>query len=170
MEKFTQQEESRIRLYFRVSVLLKGAISAAEVMGGIVVLFVPVSYFANLVIQYAQGELLENQNDFIAIHLAQIAHQFLIASSLFIAVYLLSRGLIKLGLIIALLRNQLWAYPSSLIVLGLFVAYQIYQIIVSQSVLIIALTIFDLIVIWAIWEEYKVMRSHVAALRNSSSG
>jgi uncharacterized membrane protein len=155
-----QQEEKRIRTYFFVSVFLKGLISAIEVIAGVVVLFVPITYFASLVLRYAQGELIENPNDFIATNLASLAHQFSIASSIFIALYLLSRGAIKLSLVVALFKNQLWAYPSSLVVLGLFVIYQIYQISATFSPLIIALTIFDFVVMWSIWREYRIMRTH----------
>jgi uncharacterized membrane protein len=70
----------------------------------------------------------------------------------------LSRGLVKFALVVALLKNQLWAYPSSLVVLGLFVVYQMYQIATAFSALLVFLTIFDLIVIWFIWKEYQVVR------------
>ena len=104
------------------------------------------------------ASVVEDPSDFIAIHLLQIAQQFSLTSSTFIAVYLLSRGVIKLALVVALLKNQLWAYPASLAVLGLFVIYQIYQTAITFSPFIIALTIFDLVVMWFIWREYEVLR------------
>jgi uncharacterized membrane protein len=156
---FNKQEQKRIRFYFRLSILGKGIISLSEVLGGVLLFFVPLSFFTDFLSNYAQGELGEDSGDFIATHLLAIAQQFSLTSSLFVALYLLSRGLIKLLLIIALLKNQLWAYPLSLGVLGLFVLYQTYQIITSHSVFIIALTLFDLVVMWFIWREYEVLRS-----------
>lgn len=159
LERFTRQEENRIRIYFRVSVFLKGAFSAVESLGGVLAFFVPLSYFTDFVARYAQGELAEDPGDYLATHLLHFAHQFSITSSVFIGIYLLSRGLIKLGLVIALLKNKLWAYPSSLALLTLFVLYQIYQITVSYSTFITLLTLFDLVVMWSIWKEYEVLRS-----------
>ncbi len=161
--EFTKQEEGRIRVYFRVSVLLKGIISLAEVLAGIVVIFIPLSAITDFIVHYGQQELMEEPGDFIATHLIQLSHEFAIPGGAFLSLYLLSRGLIKLGLVVALLKNQLWAYPSSLVVLGLFVLYQLYQIVVAPSAFMILLTAFDLIVMWSILEEYRVMRAHLAA-------
>ena len=155
---FTTQEAKRIGLYFHVSVFLKGLVSLVEIIGGLLAFFVPLSYVTNLMVHLSQGELMEDPGDFIATHLTQMAQQLSVASGTFIALYLLSRGLIKLFLVVALLKNQLWAYPSSLIVLGLFVAYQVFQIILAFSAFLLALTIFDLIVMWFIWREYEVVR------------
>ena len=157
--EFTKTEEKKIGLYFRLSVLGKGLVSALEILGGLIALFVPLTFFSNVLLSFTQGELIEDQSDFIATHLSQLALQFAIANVTFIAFYLLSRGIIKLLLVVALLKNQLWAYPSSLVVLGLFVAYQLYQIALTQSALVIALTIFDLIVMWFIWREWEVVRA-----------
>ena len=159
--EFTSQQEKRITEYFRIGIFIKGALSLIEIIAGTLALFVPVSSVTNFVIALAQGELIEEPGDFIATHSLQLAQQFSITGGTFIAIYLLSRGLIKLALIFALLKNQLWAYPASLVVLGLFVLYQLYQIMITGSVLLAALTIFDLIVIWFIWKEYEVVRSHV---------
>lgn len=155
---FTPKEEKNIRLYFYTSIIIKGLISLAEIIAGIILFFVPVSFFANLALRLAQAELLEEPNDFIATHLTSVLHHLPAVSGAFIALYILSRGLIKVGLIAGLLKNKLWAYPSSLVVLGAFVAYQLYQLYTAFSGFIIALTIFDLIVMWSIWEEYKVVK------------
>jgi uncharacterized membrane protein len=157
--EFTTQQEKRITLYFRVSVFLKGLFSLLEIIGGTLAFFVPVSYVTNVIVHLAQGELIEDPGDFISIHLVQLAQQLSVTSGTFIAIYLLSRGLIKLVLVVALLKNQLWAYPASLVVLGLFVVYQCYQLTAGFSALLLALTVFDLIVMWFIWREYQVLRS-----------
>jgi uncharacterized membrane protein len=156
--EFTQKQEKRISLYFKVSVLLKGAISLAEMVAGIALLFIPVSYFLNLLAAYAESELREDSGGFIASHLLSLAQQAATVSGTFIAIYILSRGLIKVVLIWAMLKNKLWAYPASLVVLGLFVLYQIYETIHTGSLAIIALSVFDLIVMYFIWREYQVLK------------
>jgi uncharacterized membrane protein len=155
----TPLQAKHIRLYFRISILLKGAFSMFEIIGGLLAFFIPVSVVTDLVVRLTQGELSEEPGDFIASHLVTLAQQFSYQSSVFIALYLLSRGIIKLILVVALLKNQLWAYPSSLFVLALFVVYQLFQIVATHSMLLVALTIFDLVVMWFIWEEYQLVRS-----------
>ena len=158
--EISKQEEQTYRL-FRISVFLKGLFSLVEVVGGVLALLVPVSAITGFIISLVQGELTEDPGDFIATHLLQLAQHYSIASGTFIAVYLLSRGFIKIFLVVALLKNQLWAYPCSLVVLGLFVVYQAYQILLAFSPLLILLTIFDLIVMYFIWKEYRIVRENL---------
>ena len=49
------------------------------------------------------------------------------------AAYLLAHGLVKVVLVLALLRNKLWAYPWMIAVLLGFVAFQSYEFAVSPS-------------------------------------
>jgi uncharacterized membrane protein len=157
--------EKRIDLFFRVGIFLKGLFSLTEVTAGILAFFIPASSVTTIIINLAQGELSEDPGDFIASHIIPFAQQISIASGVFIAFYLLSRGLIKLFLVFALLKNQLWAYPSSLVVLSLFVLYQLDQIIHTFSPLLIVLTLFDFVVMWLIWAEYKIVEEHLKAQR-----
>jgi uncharacterized membrane protein len=81
----------------------------------------------------------------------------------FVALYLISRGLIKAFLIGALLKNKLWAYPWSLVVLALFVVYQLYQILTAHSLIVIAITLFDLVVMYFIYREWRIVKEHGGA-------
>lgn len=154
----TLRERRAIRLYFDVSVILKGLVSFLEVVAGVVALFVPVSVLTDFLLNLAGGELVEQPGDLLAQTVVHAAQQLSLTSGTFIAVYLLSRGLIKLLLVVALLRNQLWAYPVSLVVLGAFVAYQAYQFGIGHSLFIVLLTIFDLIVMYFIWREWRILK------------
>ena len=149
----------RISLYFHISVFLKGLASLIEVIAGVLMLFIPVSSITNLVVALSQAELIEDPDSFVATHAVTLAHQFSYTSSLFIAFYLLSRGAIKLALVVALLKNQLWAYPTSLAFLGLLVLFQLYEILRHFSSGLIALTVFDFIVMWFIYREYQLLRA-----------
>jgi uncharacterized membrane protein len=63
-------------------------------------------------------------------------------------------------LVIGLLRNKLWAYPVSLVALGLFIVYQLYRFSYTHGIGLIILTIFDIIVIALIYHEYRLVRRH----------
>ena len=151
------RKEKDIYWLFRISVLLKGILSLAESIGGILVLSIP-TLLLGTVISMSQDELIEEPGDFIATHSLQLAQQFSVGTTTVIGIYLLTRGLIKLGLVAALWKNQLWAYPASLAVFGLFILYQTYEIIVGHSMLIAGITLIDLIVVYLIWDEYAIVR------------
>jgi uncharacterized membrane protein len=155
--------ERRVHQIFEVSVLLKGAHALIECVGGLALALVSTRTIVSLVNKLTQEELIEDPHDFVATKLVELAGNFSIGSQHFYAFYLLSHGIIKLALVIGLLRNQLWAYPASLVVLILFIAYQSYRFSYTQSAGLIALTVFDVIVMGLIWHEYRLVRRHIMA-------
>ena len=109
--------EQRIHRIFEISVLLKGAHALIECVGGLVLALASTTSIAGWVNQLTQEELIEDPNDFIATHLLGLAQGFSITTKNFYAFYLLSHGIVKLALVAGLLRNKLWSYPASLVVL-----------------------------------------------------
>jgi uncharacterized membrane protein len=156
--------ERRIHQIFEVSLLLKGAHALIECIGGLVLAFVSTDTIVSWVKMLTQEELIEDPQDFIASHLMNLAAGFSVSSQHFYAFYLLSHGLVKVALVIGLLRNKLWAYPASLVVLSLFIAYQVYRYSYTHSMGLIVLTVFDVFVMFLIWHEYRLVS------RKTSSG
>jgi uncharacterized membrane protein len=154
--------EKRIHQIFQVSILIKGAGAVIECAAGVVFALASTSSIKNLVDMLTQEELIENPNDFIATHLLAAAQHFSVETKNFYAFYLVSHGIVKLLLVIGLLRNKLWSYPASLIVLGLFIIYQLYRFSYTHGVGLIALTVFDIFVMGLIWHEYQLMRRRFA--------
>jgi uncharacterized membrane protein len=152
--------ERRIHRIFEVSVLLKGAHAVIECLGGLALALVSTTSIVGWVNRLTQDELIEDPNDFIATHLLSMAQEFSVNTKNFYAFYLLSHGIIKLALVVGLLRNKLWSYPTSLAVLALFIVYQIYRFYYTQSVGLVVITVFDVFVMVLIWHEYRLMRRH----------
>jgi uncharacterized membrane protein len=148
--EFTQQEEKNISRGFYFSIFLKGIISLGEIVVGTLALVFPVSYVTDFLAQLP--------SNIITTHAVSMLDGLAHVSALFLGVYLLSRGLVKVLLILGMLKNQLWAYPTSLTVIGAFLLYQVYQIATTHSIVIVALTVFDLVVMWFIYEEYLVVK------------
>jgi uncharacterized membrane protein len=74
-------------------------------------------------------------------------------------VYLLSHGAVKIVLVAALLRNQIWAYPWMIVFLLAFIGYQLYRMTFAPSIGLVGLTVFDAAVTWLTWREYQRQRS-----------
>ena len=150
--------ERNIHRIFKISVLMKGAHAVIEIAGGLALYLVTTETIVNLVKLATQEELIEDPNDYVASHLLAMAQHFSVASKFFYAFYLLSHGAIKLLLVIGLLRNQVWSYPASLVAMAAFIVYQLYRFSYTHSPGLIALTVFDLVVIALIWHEWRVRR------------
>ena len=154
-------QEKRIHEIFQVSILLKGAHALIECAGGLILALTSTQAIVALVNRYTQDELVQDPHDFIASHLLAWAQTFSVQTQHFYAFYLLSHGVVKVALVIGLLREKLWAYPASLVVMTLFIAYQLYRFTFTHSLGLIALTLFDLVVIALIWHEYQLIRRHL---------
>lgn len=147
------QEDKVVYQVFFWSILVKGAISLAELVVGTALLFIPSTLIISwtlVILQYIPVSTLQNS-------LMQEVATYTSGTVAFVALYLLSRGLIKVFLIVGLLRNKLWAYPASLVVLALLVVYQLYQLSSSYSLIVIAITVFDLFVMYFIWREWRIV-------------
>ncbi len=144
---------------FEAGIALKGIDGAFELIGGLLLLAVPPASINRLVTILTQSELSEDPHDFIASHLLDTAHGLTGRSTVYGALYLLSHGLIKIVLVIALLKNKLWAYPWMIALLLVFIAYQSYRVALDGSIALIALTLFDGGIAWLTYREFRKQRT-----------
>lgn len=153
----TPQEEHVVHEFFLAGIIIKGLISVAEVVVGIALLFIPPEVIVRITLFFL--EYIPNASLQSAL-IREVAH-YTEGSVLFVFFYLFSRGLIKAVLIWALLKGKFIAYPLSLLVMGLLVCYQIYQLIFTPfSIAILAITVFDLVVMYFIYREWKIVERH----------
>ena len=124
-----------------------------------ILLFVRPATLDQLARSLTQHELAQDPHDFLARHVLHSAGQLTHGSTLFAAIYLLSHGIAKVVLVVALLRDQLWAYPATIALLGAFIAYQLYRLSYRVTLGLTLLTIFDAFVVWLTWREYRSKRS-----------
>src|SRR6266404_2415578 len=106
-------KEKNIHELFKISILLKGLHALLELVGGLFLLFVSTGTIARILTWLTRNELIEDPHDITARFLLHAGQQ-LLSGKQFASLYLLSHGAIKIGLVIGLLKNRLWAYPASL--------------------------------------------------------
>lgn len=150
-------------LFFRVGVWLKGLDAILEIIGGVALLLVSPAFILRVVAFLTQDELAEDPRDLVANYVLHVARHLSMGTVHFAAFYLLAHGVVKVALVVALLKRVLSAYPISVIVFGAFIAYQLYRFTLTHSAGLIALSIFDLLVIGLIWLEYQALRREGAS-------
>jgi uncharacterized membrane protein len=144
---------------FKIGLLLKAADGVLEIIGGLLLLFISPAQIDHIVRTLTAHELAEDPHDLIARHLLHTASHLTTATTLFGAVYLLSHGISKLVLVVLVLRNHLWAYPWLMALLLAFIGYQLYRLTMHLSIGLLALTIFDALLVWLTWREYRAKRA-----------
>lgn len=147
-----------VHKFFELSILLKALNAILEIIGGVAFLFISLERINYFIFILTQGELSEDPRDFIASHLVGFFQALSVSSQLFGGFYLISHGLIKILLIIALWKRKLWAYPLSIVVFMLFVVYQTFRYVQNGSPWLLALTFLDVFVIVFVLLEYNNLK------------
>ncbi len=143
---------------FLWSIVLKAVDGVLEVLGGVLLLLVAptrITQFARFVTQHELGT---DPHDFIARHILRSAHDFAAGGRTFAAVYLLVHGVTKIVLVVEILREHLWAYKGMVVLLGLFIVYQLYRMLSKPSVSLVVLSVFDAFIIVLTLREEKRQR------------
>ncbi len=141
--------------FFVATLMLKAIDALLEMAGGFLAFFVSPVTLNYIVSALVRRELIEDPNDFIARNLLAMAHQYVPSVQVFIGIYLLAHGILKLFLIYNLLKNRIWSYPAAIIIFSMFALYQIYKYIQSPHIGLILLTILDALVIVLTYLEWR---------------
>lgn len=154
--------------FFAIGLIFKGLDGLLELVGGALLLFIAPSRINEIAILVTQPELSEDPDSFIANHILHGASGLTGHVVLFTAFYLLAHGIVKVVLVAALLREKIWAYPWMIVVLIIFILYQLYQLKQTLSAGLIALTVFDILMVVLTWHEYKRHRNRLGEKATSS--
>ncbi len=138
---------------FRLGVLLKGLDGLFELLGGVIFLLTDPRTLGALVRFLTAHELSEDPSDLVANALRGATRHLSSDTTLFASAYLLAHGALKVVLAAGLLRERLWAYPTALWFLGIFVAYEVYRFTLTLTPGLLALAVIDLVVMLLIWRE-----------------
>jgi uncharacterized membrane protein len=144
---------------FKISVALKGLDGVLEIVGGVALLFVAPATLQAWAQSLTAHELAQDPHDFIARHLLHSASQLSRGTTLFAAFYLLSHGIVKVVLVVAVLRGRLWAYPWIIALLAVFIVYQLYRLTYRLTLGLTLLTLFDAFVMVLTILEYRRRRA-----------
>jgi uncharacterized membrane protein len=148
----------------RTGITAKGIDGMLEIGGGILVWFIQPSDMGRWLRAMSLHELSRDRYDFIAMHLLHISERLVHSTPVFASLFLLSHGLMKVVLAIALWMNELWAYPLAIGVFSAFSVYQIYRFTHTHSISLMILTVFDIAIVWLAWEEWRMQKAERQAV------
>lgn len=160
-QNIKRQEEKIIADIFTISVIIKGIDGVLEIIGGVIFYFISPKLINNLVSWLTWHELSEDPKDLFANWMIQLSNDLALGSHLFGTLYLISHGVIKIFLVVQLLRKKIWSYPLAIGFLLTFIAYQSYRISIRPTIGMIALTIFDILIVALTWHEYNQLKHHL---------
>lgn len=151
----------RTERLFRLAMFVKGLDGAIELIGAIVLLLVPATLVNHLVADVISRDLVGSPDGFLARHLVAGTAEFASGNRTFVILYLGLHGVVKLGLVVALLRRWMPAYPVTAVVLSVFVAYELYRAVRTGSLVLPLLAAVDILIIIMVVREYLLLRREV---------
>ncbi len=158
----TQRGGRIIHVLFDISVITKGIDGALEIVGGVLLFLLDPNQVHHIARLLTLHELREDPHDLIASYLLRSSEHLSASVKTFGAVYLLWHGVVKVGLVTALLLRRHWAYPSAIVAFMLFLAYQIYRYSHTYSIELLVLSVIDVLVIVFTWLEYRRLHASLA--------
>lgn len=142
---------------FRAALLLKGIDGAAELVAAVVLALLPALTLQRLVADVLVRDMLWSSHGLVARHLETVTTAFADGNRAFAVVYLGLHGLLKLGLVVALLRRWLPAYPVAMVVLAAFVGYEVYRAVTHGSLVLPVLAALDALILVLVVREYRLL-------------
>jgi uncharacterized membrane protein len=162
-----ETREHVLDLIFLLGVVFKGLDGAVEVIGAAVLLFVSPAQLMAVASAVTAGELAEDPHDVIANLLLHGAAHLAAGGVGFLAAYLLLHGVVKLAVVVALLLGTRRIYPWAIAALLAFLVFQVYELVVSPTVGVAMLTVFDVIIVLLTWREWRHGRTLHETWRSS---
>ncbi len=145
---------------FKISIIAKGVDGVLETIGGILLFFISPKQIHAIIQRITQHELSKDHKDIIASYLLNSTSHLTKGVTNFAAMYLLWHGVVKIGLVAALMLKRRWAYPVAIAAFTVFLGYQLYRYSHTHSPELLVLSVLDVLVIILTWLEYR--RLHTA--------
>jgi uncharacterized membrane protein len=144
---------------FEAGVAIKAINSIWQMLGGVFLLTHLHTWVTRFFIFVSNSQLLGDKDDFLfrLIH-SQIEHLNVVSVRTFVGLYLLFHGVMNVFLAYNLFRNRLWAYPTTIAFVSIFLVYQLYRLSHTHSILLLAVSVFDVLFIIVTWHEYRYQK------------
>jgi len=154
------REQPWFETVYKVGVGIKGFDGLVELVTGIALLISPsLVHTALQAIAAELGERNGSVSHFIADYIARVDNDLAKSGLVFLIIFLITHGIVKLVLVYCLLKEIVKAYPLALGILVLFLVYQLYVFIVQPSIGMGLFTVLDVIIIWLVWGEYQDLKA-----------
>ena len=150
-----EKREKDILWLFDLALILKAVNGSLEMLGALLVLFVPPSLVLKLAEFATGGELAQDPSDPVVAFIREAARAFAVHTHYFLAFYLALHGLIKVLLVIGIFAKKKMAYPLFMLSLAVFGAYEAYRGFVLHELLLQALALFDFALLLLTVHEYR---------------
>jgi uncharacterized membrane protein len=149
---------------YKIGVAIKGLDGLGELIAGIALIISPsiVHNVLMTIVGHAHKHHNSHTYHFIGTYVARLDQDLAKSGLLFLTIFLIAHGIIKLILVYCLFKRIVWAYPYAIGILTLFLIYQFYVIAKDPASLGLWLfAVLDIVIIWLVYGEWKDLKEKV---------
>ncbi len=154
-ERAGETRRHLLDLFFLLGVALKAVDGLAELVGGAVLLFVGPAGLSALVGRLTAHALTRDPHDFVANLLVNGTSHLPTSTVQITAVFLIVHGIVKVGIVVAMLFGAVRAYPWAIAALAALTVLQVVQLAMHPSVGLVLFAVLDVAVILLTWREWR---------------
>ncbi len=110
-----------------------------------------------------QHEILAKSPDFIFILISHFLTEHQFSVTYFLSFYFIFWGTLDIFLSFHMLKDNIWAFPVSLVLIGLFIVYSIFRFTYTHSLVLLGVIAMDMVILGLIYKEYQRIRAYRAA-------
>jgi uncharacterized membrane protein len=140
---------------FQFSMWWRVVYGILRVLLGIAFLRIIGHSLADYVYAIMSHELVGSKGDFILEHIYTVLEIHDVTLTYFIAGYFIFWGSVDIVLSLCLLRDKIHAFPVTMGLIGLFIAYGLYRYSFTQSLVLLSVILADAVILYLIYQEYK---------------
>jgi uncharacterized membrane protein len=158
-ERTTSRRDHVLDLVFLVGIGLKGLDAIGELVVGIPLAFLSHAQLDSLARSVTAEELGEDPHDLVANLLLRSTAHAGHGTLLFVALYLIVHGVVKLAIIAAIIWGAERIYPWAIGALVVFTVFQAVELVLHPTIGVALLTLLDLVIVVLTWREWRQHRS-----------
>jgi len=143
---------------FQIGLIGKTIDGILEIIGGLALWLSSGAHLGLILQKLVNGEIHENPTSPFSKYLIHSVSLVQNGHFSYAALYLASHGIVKIFLVIQVFRHKLWAYIALIVFLLGFALFQTIQITTNHSLILSALTIFDIGIAYLSWHEYQQIK------------
>ncbi|MEH6644915.1 DUF2127 domain-containing protein [Sulfitobacter sp.] len=147
-------------LLFLVTLIGKGVLGLIQLASAIAIYLGAMDHLPRIIRWLFSTELAERPPSLIAAQLVKLTAQVPASEASFYTIYFAAHGALHVGVVVALLWGARWAYDAAVVVLAVFVVYQLIEWQLTGGTLLLVLSAIDVAVIYLTVREKRERSRH----------
>ena len=153
------QKKNFIDRAFRVSLFIKAIDGSLQLIGGTLLMIIPHATLVSWLDRLSTQVMPDHNDTLIAQLLRTASEHYSVRAEIFLSLYMLSHGVIKLGLVYGLLREKLWVFPLAFVAFAGLILIELDRIFIHHYWGVIILLCFDTFVLTMVILEYRRLKA-----------